>query len=171
MSETENAAQSEALPTLTEAQAAKVAFVRQHAAAFASAGWDAVTETLTAEQLAEAIGNARSRTGAVNNVREAVVIPWVLGLMETRPGSDEDPQAAVARALRDEMMANWYDATARLEGRSNTIRPPRKVMAALPAVPEIVEIDLTNVEVPEPAAPAAPAASVRRTRRAARKTA
>lgn len=161
-----------AAPALSEAMAKKVAFVRQHAEAHPEAGWDVVTETQTDEQLAQVIGRARSLTGAVNAVRESVVIPWVHQLAETRPGSDDDPQLAIVRALRAEVKANWYDATARLEGRANTIEPTRKLMATLPALPQVVEIDLTQVEEqPAPPKAAEVAAAHRPAARGARKTA
>lgn len=143
-------------PAVSEAVMRRVAFVRSHAEAYPGAGWDVVTETQTDEQLAQVIGKARSMTGAVNAVREAIVIPWVHQLAETRPGSDDDPQLAIVRALRAEMKDNWYDATLRLEGRVNTIEPTRRMMDILPALPQ-------------PAAPKA--AEVAAAHRPARKTA
>jgi hypothetical protein len=166
MSENAQAQPAEpAAPALSEAMAAKVAFVRQHAAAYPGAGWDVVTETSTDADLAEVIGHCRTRTGAVNEVRERVVIPWVCQLAVTRPGADDDPQLAIVRALREEFRENWADATARLEGRANKARPTRKAMATLPEVPQVVEIDLTAVE------PAPAAAEVAAAHRPGRKTA
>ncbi|MCW2929638.1 MAG: hypothetical protein JWM19_600 [Actinomycetia bacterium] len=150
-------------PALSEAKAARVAFVRQHAEAHRGAGWGVVTEAATDERLSEVIGRCRTMTGAVNEVRAEIVAPWVAERMEARPGDEREITAA--RALREEAKANWYDATARLEGRANTVKPPRKVLAALPAVPQVVEIDLTAVE--EPPAPPVRKAPARRARKTA----
>lgn len=131
---------------ISAAKADKIRFVREHAKAYCDAGWDVVIEAVTDERLAEVIGRARSMTGAVNAVRHEIVEPWVIRNIEARPGEDDDPQLAMGRAFEAERLDNWYDATARLEGRTNTIVPPRA--EARSVMPMVVEVDLTHFEAP-----------------------
>ena len=114
---------------ITPAMAEKLAFVKAHAVDFAHAGWDMIIEACTDEQLVEAIGKARSLTGAINNVREHLVWGFVANLVNTRPGEDDDPQLQTYREYEAELFANYYDATARLEGRTNRV-PTRKEATA-----------------------------------------
>jgi hypothetical protein len=137
---------------ITPAMMTKVVFVRDHAIHHAEAGWSVVIECCSDERIAAAIGRARTVTGAVNEVRKEIVAPWVMQLIETREGSDNDWQLAQGRRLHDELTENWWDATARLENRSNADhKPPRKEIEALglrvPASSDEVEIDLTDAEI------------------------
>ena len=125
-----------------QAKMDKVVFVKDHASNYHDAGWDVVTETMDDAQVAVVIGRARTMTGAVNAVREAVVEPWVRGLLESRPGEDDDEQLLIAQRFEAEREANWYDATARVRGEVNKVKPPRKY--ARPVLPQVVEIDLTE---------------------------
>lgn len=125
--------------TVSQATADKLDFVKTHAMAYMDAGWDVVIETCSNEQIVAAIGKARSKTGAVNNVRAAIVEPWVMQLIETRPGEADDPQLETGRKLEAEREANWYDATKRLTGDANTVKPPKRY------APRIVPVQVDEV--------------------------
>jgi len=134
---------------ITPAMMTKVVFVKDHSIHFVEAGWDVVLETSTDEEIAQAIGRARTLTGAVNEVRKAIVAPWICRNLEAREGSDSDEILTTARRLHDELTENWWDATARLNGTAALNRkPPKAEYAALgfsiPAAPVEVEVDLTN---------------------------
>ncbi len=102
--------------TLTGKMAEMVRFVGLHASDHMDAGWDVVTETMSTADLVTVIGRSRSLTGAVNVVRSEVVAPFVMQMLETREGTDDDLQLDTARRLQEECAANYNDATAPVSG-------------------------------------------------------